>query len=143
MAGTPNYFCPATRQTTAYPFDGGATEPREMEKAAQMKFDNQVLDNLDESIHTQPDFEPTGPPVREESHAVGATGFGQVFGLHPIPAVTTLAVNAMLFGGQVMTLGALTVVALAVAVVLGVITYKAQMRFYGDDARRRELKRWP
>jgi hypothetical protein len=63
-----------------------------------------------------------------------------MFGLHPIPAITTLAVNAMIFGGQVVTMGALVPLALAAAVVLGVITYRSQMRFYGDDAEAARIK---
>lgn len=74
------------------------------------------------------------PPMRGESQQqVAPRGFGQAFGLHPIPAVTTLAVNAMLFTGELVTMGALVPVALGVAAVLGYITYRAQMRFYGDD----------
>ena len=83
-------------------------------------------------------FEFDGPePVETRPGASprewAARGFGQVFGLHPISAVTTLAVNAMLFGGTIFTMGALALVASIVAAVLGYITYKAQRRFYGDD----------
>jgi hypothetical protein len=63
-----------------------------------------------------------------------------MFGLHPIPAITTLAVNAMLFGGQVVTMGALVPLSFVVAVVLGVITFKSQVRFYGDDAEAARIK---
>lgn len=70
----------------------------------------------------------TGNPHHEASR-----GFGQAFGLHPIPALTTLAVNAMLFGGTVLTMGALAPLAVLVAGVLAFITYRAQQRFYGDD----------
>jgi hypothetical protein len=66
-------------------------------------------------------------------HQMAARGFAQMFGLHPIPAITTLTVNAMLFGGMIITMGALIPLALAVAGVLGFITYKSQMRFYADD----------
>lgn len=76
------------------------------------------------------------PPLMESRapHHGAARGFGQAFGLHPIPAVTTLAVNAMLFTGEILTMGALVPVALGVAAVLGFLTYRAQMRFYGDDS---------
>jgi hypothetical protein len=63
-----------------------------------------------------------------------------MFGLHPIPAITTLAVNAMLFGGQVVTMGALVPLSFVVAVVLGVITFKSQVRSYGDDAEAARIK---
>lgn len=56
-----------------------------------------------------------------------ARGFGQMYGLHPIPAITTLAVNAMIFGGQIVMAGMLVPLALAAAAVLGVITYRSQM----------------
>jgi hypothetical protein len=39
----------------------------------------------------------------------------------------------MLFAGAVFSMGALALLAPAVAIVLAVITYRAQMRFYGDD----------
>jgi hypothetical protein len=69
----------------------------------------------------------SGPPVH---HA--ARGFSQAFGLHPIAGITTLAVNMMLFTGELATMGALIPVAFAVAVVLAYVTYKCQVR-YGDD----------
>jgi hypothetical protein len=78
-------------------------------------------------------LETTNHTLENSSHSVAARGFGQVFGLHPIPAVLTLAVNAMLFGGAIVTVGAIWPLALAVAGVLGVITYRSQKRFYGDD----------
>jgi hypothetical protein len=78
-------------------------------------------------------LEPTNQSLENTPHAAEARSFGQMFGLHPIPALTTLVVNAMLFGGTIITMGALWPLALVVAVVLGFITYKAQMRFYSDD----------
>ena len=77
--------------------------------------------------------EPLTPPTGTAHPVAHARGFGQAFGLHPIPAVTTLAVNTMLFGGTVMSMGALAPLAILVAVVLAFITYRAQRRFYGDD----------
>jgi hypothetical protein len=79
------------------------------------------------------------PPPREV-HDHAAHGFAQMFGLHPIPAITTLAVNAMLFGGQIATVGALTPLVFLTAIVLAYITYKSQMRFYGDDAEAARIK---
>ena len=75
-------------------------------------------------------------PQREPASLVQGTaarGFAQVFGLHPIPAVTTLAVNAMLFAGELATMGALVPLALIVAIVLGAMTFICQRRMYGDD----------
>jgi hypothetical protein len=64
---------------------------------------------------------------------VGQRGFGQVFGLDPRVAFLTLVVDAMLFGGDVATLGASVLLSVPAGVVLGVITYKAQRHWYGDD----------
>lgn len=66
-------------------------------------------------------------------YARQARGFAQVFGLHPIPAVTTLAVNAMLFGGELTTFGALVPLGFVAAIVLGGMTFICQRRMYGDD----------
>lgn len=77
------------------------------------------------------------PPMRSDVHPVATRGFGQMFGLHPIPAITTLAVNAMLFGGQIATVGALTPLVFLTAIVLAYITYKSQMRSMAMTLRRR------
>ncbi len=69
----------------------------------------------------------------ERNHRAAARGFGQAFGLHPIPAVATLAVNAMIFGGDILTMGMIFPLALAAAIVLGIITFKSQQRYYCDD----------
>lgn len=45
-------------------------------------------------------------PSNDTPHHHAARGFGQAFGLHPIPALTALGVNAVLFGGTVLTMGA-------------------------------------
>ena len=63
----------------------------------------------------------------------GQRGFGQVFGLDPRVAFLTVVVDAMLFGGDVATMGAGALLSLPAGVVLGVITYKAQRHWYGDD----------
>jgi hypothetical protein len=80
-----------------------------------------------------PGFEIHEPSHGSDSHHVAARGFGQLYGLHPIPALTTFVANEMLFGGMVITMGALFPLALGVAIVLGIITYKAQRSMYGDD----------
>jgi hypothetical protein len=72
----------------------------------------------------------TSPHLRHPGAA--ARGFGQIFGIHPIPAVATLSVNAMIFGGQIVMMGMLFPLALAAGVVLGIITFKSQRQFYGD-----------
>lgn len=71
---------------------------------------------------------------------IASRSFGQVWGLHPGIALLTLVVDTMLFGSVVTTLGAMFPVALAAAGVLGFITYRAQMHWYGDDAENARIK---
>ena len=71
---------------------------------------------------------------------VSAHGFGQVFGLDPRIALLTVVVDTMLFGGTVATLGASTVVSVPAGIVLGLITYRAQRHWYGDDRESAMLK---
>lgn len=60
-------------------------------------------------------------------------GFLQLFGLDPRIAVLTFVVDTMLFGGTVVSFGLLIPIAMIAGVVLGLITYRAQIRWYGDD----------
>lgn len=69
----------------------------------------------------------------DTSPHAAARGFGQVFGLHAATAALTLGVNAMMFGAEAVTMGTAFPAALAAAVVLAFITYKAQKKWYGDD----------
>jgi hypothetical protein len=68
-----------------------------------------------------------------EQTAAASRGFTQIFGLDPRIAFLTFVIDLMLFGGAVLTVGLLIPIALAVGIVLGFITYRAQMRWYGDD----------
>jgi hypothetical protein len=77
--------------------------------------------------------EPPGTLDNASPQHAAARGLGKMLGLHPISGVTTVAANAMLFTGTVMTMGALVPVAIIVAAVLGFITYKAQRCFYADN----------
>jgi hypothetical protein len=52
----------------------------------------------------------------------------------------TLAVDLMVFGGVAVTLGAGEPIALAASIPLGVITYLAQKKWYGDDNENALLK---
>jgi hypothetical protein len=63
-----------------------------------------------------------------------ARGFAQVFGLDPRVAALTFIVDAMVFGGTVASGGLLLPVAIGAGGVLGFIAYRAQRRWYGDDA---------
>ena len=64
-------------------------------------------------------------------------GFEQIFGIDPRIAFLAFVVDLMLFGTAAMTMGItlpiLMPLAIAAGIVLGRITYKAQMRWYGDD----------
>ena len=71
---------------------------------------------------------------------VAERSFGQLWGLHPGIALLTLVVDTMLFGGEVASLGTSFVISLAAACVLGFITYRAQMRWYGDDSESAAIK---
>ncbi len=63
----------------------------------------------------------------------GSAGLTQLFGLDPRIAILTLLVDAMLFSGEVLTMGLLIPVAIVAGAGLGFITYRAQVSWYGDD----------
>ena len=79
-------------------------------------------------------FEENAEPYSGSTNNVhhNGQGFSQAFGLHPIPAIMTLAVNAMLFGGVIISMGALAPLAFVVALVLAYLTYRCQRSMYGD-----------
>ena len=56
-----------------------------------------------------------------------------MFGIHPAMAALAVIVDLMLFGGEVATMGAILPVSIGVGAALGVITYLAQRKWYGDD----------
>ena len=60
-------------------------------------------------------------------------GISQIFGLDPRIAFLTFVVDLMLFSGDILTFGLLIPIALVAGIVLGFITYRAQMKWYGDD----------
>ncbi len=60
-------------------------------------------------------------------------GFGQIFGIHPAIAFLTIVVDLMLFSVEIATLGAILPISLFSALVLGVIAFMAQRKWYGDD----------
>jgi len=74
---------------------------------------------------------PQNPPYA--FHAARARGFSQTFGIHPAIATLTVVVDLMLFGGEVATMGAILPVSIGAGAVLGVISYLAQRKWYGDD----------
>jgi hypothetical protein len=72
-------------------------------------------------------------PNSHEPTTATSRGFTQIFGLDPRIAFLTFVIDLMLFGGVVLTWGLLIPIALVAGLVLGFITYRAQMRWYGDD----------
>jgi hypothetical protein len=63
--------------------------------------------------------------------------FDQIFGIEPRVAFLAFVVDIMLFGTEVATMGItlpiLIPLAIVAGIVLGRITYKAQVKWYGDD----------
>lgn len=105
VAQQPGRFCPAcgTQTGFAFPFPAPQTYPA--------------------TLHTNPFV----------YHAARARGLGQLFGIHPAIAFLTLVVDLMLFGGELATLGAILPISIGAGVVLGLIAYLAQRKWYGDD----------
>jgi hypothetical protein len=64
-------------------------------------------------------------------------GLDQIFGIDPRVAFLAFVVDLMLFGTAAATMGitlpVLIPIAIGAGIVLGRITYKAQMKWYGDD----------
>src|SRR5581483_3020716 len=79
-------------------------------------------------------------PGPASSHAMAAKGFGQMFGLDPRIAFLTFIVDLMLNAEEFATMGLLLPISLAVAIVLGFVAYRAQMKWYGDDSESAMIK---
>lgn len=79
-------------------------------------------------------------PMHMEVHEAATRGFGQVWGLHPGITLLTVVVDTMLFGGEAVSLGTSFAISLAAACVLGFITYRVQIRWYGDDSESAVIK---
>jgi hypothetical protein len=71
-------------------------------------------------------------PISERT-SVRTREFTQLFGLDPRIAILMFIIDMMLFGESVLTLGLLIPVSLVAGFVLGFVTYRAQMKWYGDD----------
>jgi hypothetical protein len=74
----------------------------------------------------------SGSPPQPPIH-IAAKGFGQIFGIDPRIIFLTFIVDVMLNAGEIVSLGLLVPVSVAAGLVLGYITYRAQMGWYGDD----------
>jgi hypothetical protein len=66
--------------------------------------------------------------------------FVRLFGLDPRIAILTLIVDMMLNAGDLVTMGLLLPVSIAAGLVLGYITYRAQINWYGDDKESARIK---
>jgi hypothetical protein len=95
------------------------------------------LDEYGERVWV-PESEAPEPAVNP--HQMAAKGFGQSFGLHPVVAVATVAVDMMLQSATIISGGLLIPFSIAAAVALAVITYRAQKKFYGDDGEAAGIK---
>jgi hypothetical protein len=69
-----------------------------------------------------------------------ARGFSSTFGLYPAVAALTLAVDVMLGAVEVVTFGAGWLFSLLVSAAVGYLSYRAQMKFFGDDDETAKLK---
>jgi hypothetical protein len=94
--------------------------------------DNKPMTQYQTSNPYQPQVEYSAPRAHAASKA-----FDQIFGIDPRIAFLAFVVDLMLFGAAAATMGidlpVLIPLAIAAGVVLGRITYKAQMKWYGDD----------
>lgn len=66
--------------------------------------------------------------------------FGQLFGLDPRIAFLALVVDIMLNAGEIASMGLLLPVSVMAGAVLGYITYRAQVNWYGDDPESARIK---
>jgi len=105
-----------------------------------MSLNNYTIETPDATASESLRSEPSASPMRSDADKVGERSFGQLWGLHPGITLLTLVVDTMLFGGEVATLGAIFPISLAAACVMGFITYRAQMRWYGDDSESAAIK---
>lgn len=69
----------------------------------------------------------------ESPRSAGSRGLTQTFGIAPPAALLTLIVDAMVFSMDTASLETLLPLGAAIAVVLGFIVYRIQLKHYGDD----------
>jgi hypothetical protein len=68
-----------------------------------------------------------------DDRSLPTRGFARMFGLHPAVAFLIFIVDSMMFAADWGTLGAFWPVSVVVGLVLGIITYRAQIKWQGDD----------
>jgi hypothetical protein len=90
-------------------------------------------------------------PATSNSEHHMARGFAQMFGLHPAAALLTVVVNTMIFGSAGVaaifslptggiSVAALTIISTFCGVILGIITYMVQKKWYDDDTESAVIK---
>jgi len=79
-------------------------------------------------------------PFRLETPPASPGKLVRVFGLDPRIAFLTLVVDVMLNAADTVTAGMLLPVSVAAGIVLGYITYRAQLHWYGDDQESARIK---
>ena len=77
-------------------------------------------------FHSQQPLPANGP------RQVAARGLAQAFGLHPAMAVLIVAADLMLHAADVVTAGLLIPLSAAAGVVIGIITFLAQRKWFSD-----------
>jgi len=77
---------------------------------------------------------PDSRPPQSPHHGIVARGLGQAFGILPSIALLTIITDTMLFGGAIASMGLILPISCAAGVVLGVITFLAQRKWFGDDS---------
>jgi hypothetical protein len=80
------------------------------------------------------------PYYRFYAKAPPNRGFSQNFGLDPRIAGLMLIIDLMLNAGDVVSMGLLVPFSIAAGIVLGYITYRAQINWYGDDKESAKIK---
>jgi hypothetical protein len=95
------------------------------------------------SVYSHPQYAPqpeppavisNPPPIAGNNpHHLAARGFAQTFGLHPACALLTVVVNTMVFTSGLVTGGVGWLISIPIGMVLGVIIFLAQKKWYGDD----------
>jgi hypothetical protein len=116
------WFNPSERS-----YDACSVEPENIDFRERRERKEEIIMNSDV------DHNNSHLPCKHGASVAAARGFGQIFGLHPAMAFLTLAVDSMLFGGEVISLGTSIIFSAAVGGVLAVITFMAQKKWYGDD----------
>jgi hypothetical protein len=86
--------------------------------------------------------EPALRRVRSTKDSGGSSilRFGRLFGLDPRIAFLALIVDMMLNAGDIMSMGLLLPVSIMAGAVLGYVTYRAQVNWYGDDPESAKIK---